>query len=95
MSFETAAAGSGVVAVLLGLGYALNKCSRRSRCRSHNSCIEVSVDRVEEAVQKAMTERDTDLKALVIQILGEQAEGHEKKPSEEGDDSEGKKEVQI
>ena len=93
MSFETAAAGSGVVAVLLGLGYALNKCSRRSRCRSHNSCIEVSVDRVEEAVQKAMTERDTDLKALVIQILGEQ---HEKKPSEEGDDSEGKKEeVQI
>ena len=82
MEFGSAAAGSAIVAALVGTIYGVNKCMQRSRCRSHNGCLDISVDRVEQAVTRAVTERDNQTRDLLLQIIEEARKPERGKPKE-------------
>ena len=82
MEFGSAAAGSAIVAALVGTIYGVNKCMQRSRCRSHNGCLDISVDRVEQAVTRAVTERDNQTRDLLLQIIQEARKPQRGKPKE-------------
>ena len=59
-------AGGGITAALLALLYGIKKMIQRSRCRSHNECCELDIERENERKE---TERATIVE-MVLQKLG-------------------------